>query len=44
MNRYECTECGLIWQGEMLNLIDSAADREKPLSNYCPNCGVEFDT
>lgn len=37
MKIHECEYCGLIWRGEMLNLVDRNDD--DTLGHYCPNCG-----
>jgi len=34
-----CDDCGLIWSGEMLNLVDRNDD--DTLGHHCPNCGGE---
>lgn len=34
---YECEECGLIYWGEMINVV--AGDREGTIGRHCPNCG-----
>lgn len=36
---YECGDCGLIYWGEMINVVDG--DRSGVVGNYCPNCGSE---
>lgn len=39
---YECENCGLIYWGEMLNLVEGT--RGGFVGNYCPNCGEENPT
>lgn len=34
---FECGDCGLIYWGEMINLVEG--DRKDVIGNYCPNCG-----
>ncbi len=36
---FECHECGLIYWGEMLNLVEG--ERSGFVGNHCPNCGAE---
>ncbi len=35
----ECHECGLIYDGEVLNFVEG--EKDGLLDNYCPNCGSE---
>lgn len=37
MKTHECDSCGLIWRGEMLNLVDRNDD--DTIGHHCPNCG-----